>query len=71
MTYSKLIVCEHCGLEFGEVVSRNNKLALVLYLADGVIVHVFSGEITCAVCREVRTFVSVPMSAVRLGIADV
>ena len=70
MTYRESFNCKQCGFVFAEVIEYENKTALSLFIGDGTSVLIFRGRLTCPTCGSVRSFVRVPMSAIRLGIVD-
>ena len=70
MTYRAKFICTQCGYELAEVLNHKRRTALSLFIADGVGVLVFRGRLTCPRCCAGRDFVSVPMSAIKLGIVE-
>jgi len=70
MTYIVPFSCSSCDYELADVIEHEGRTALSLFLADGATVLIIRGRIMCPKCRISRTFVSVSMKAIRLGIAD-
>jgi hypothetical protein len=69
----KDLLCLKCGRHLARVVEHKGHTALLLYEADSITAFLTRGEIVCPApkCGGLREFYSVPMSAIRLGIAEV
>jgi len=62
--------CRGCGQDLGLVIADGKRTALEVYMADGSKAVIRRGYVTCPVCNKKRSFVELPLSALRLGIVD-
>lgn len=63
------LCCLECGLALANVYSRARKTVLLApALRSGGIHYIYRDQIACPKCGAERSFYSVPMSAIRLGL---
>jgi hypothetical protein len=67
--YLATLNCKACHSILASVTEWDGKTAVILFTREGHPVLAFRARFHC-LCGEERTFTSVPMSAVRLGIAE-
>ena len=67
--YLSELRCKTCHATLATVVEWDGRTALVLFTKEGYPSLVFRARFLC-VCGQQRTFYSMPMSAVRLGIVE-
>ena len=67
--YLSELRCKNCHANLATVVEWDGRMALVLFTKEGYPSLVFRARLHC-VCGEERTFYSMLMSGVRLGLSD-
>lgn len=67
--YTRVLTCRKCRAILGTVTEFDHKTVLILFSRENYPCLAFKARLVCR-CGTVRMFESVPMSAVRLGIAE-
>jgi len=68
--YLEYLHCLECNHILALVMEHDGRTAIELAFAGRTEITIFRASLTCPNCGAKREFVSIPLSAIRLGIVD-